>query len=652
MRRTVTGRLESNVKQIRQKIAPLLASALLAPALCLAQAPTYTITTVVGNGATGFSGDAGQATSAQLASPLTLVVDKTGILYIVDQVNHRVRRVGTDGVISTIVGNGTAAYVGDDKAAADAQLNAPCGITMDSSGNLLISDTTNHVVRKVAIGGNITRVAGNNTSGFSGDFVPSTDTTVTNLTGKATDAQLNLPTGIAADASGNIYIADTANNRIRKVNKDGIISTVAGTGTAGFGGDGADATKAKLNHPVGLAVDAAGNLYIADQSNHRVRKLTVATGFISTVAGTGLPGYSGNGGPATSAKLFYPSGVAVDASGRIFIADTTNSRIRAVLENQTMVTVAGTGRFGDSGDEGPAARAEIKFPSGVAVGLNGKIYIADNNNHKIRLLTPDSVPPTVEKPPVISEDGIISSAAFGAFTAAAPGSWVDIIGSNLAKDTAEWSASESAGNRAPTTLEGTTVTVDGQAAPLVYVSGNHLRAQLPTTLATGRRQVTVTTAYGSSQPREITVNAVQPGIFAPSTLRVNDVQFAGALLDDGQTYALPADALEGVPSRPVRVGETLTFTGIGFGAVNPGVEAGETTAEENSLLLPVTVRIGDAEATVQYAGLAPGQIGVYLFKVVVPEIAEAGILPLTITVDGAEISQKLSVAVDKAAAQE
>ena len=331
--------------------------------------PRYTISTVAGGLGSGYSGDGGPATSAQLNQPYGAVaVDSVGNLYIGDQLNYRVREV-SNGVITTVAGNGGWGFSGDSGPATSAQLD-PTGVAVDSAGNLYIADTGNDRVRKVS-NGVITTVAGNGTPGFSGD------------NGPATSAQLFSPVGVAVDSVGNLYIADSVNNRIRKVS-NGVITTVAGNGTQGFNGDG-PATSAELYDPAGVAVDFAGNLYIADERNNRIRE--VSNGVITTVAGNGTPGFSGDNGPATRAELYDPAGVAVDFAGNLYIADGRNNRIREV-SNGLITTVAGNGTAGYSGDNGPATSAQLNFPSGVAVDSAGNVFITDEYNSSVRVLCP------------------------------------------------------------------------------------------------------------------------------------------------------------------------------------------------------------------------------------------------------------------------
>ena len=322
------------------------------------------ITTVAGNGTVGFSGDGAPATSAQLWGPSAVAVDSSGNLYITDGDNQRIRKV-SNGTITTVAGNGTHGFSGDNGPAANAELNGPKGIAVDSAGNLYITDNSNDRIRKVS-NGVITTVAGNGTFGFSGD------------NGPAVAAELELPVTVAVDAAGNLYIADQGNGRVRKVSS-GVITTVAGNGPGGFSGDNGPASSAQMSDPYATAVDSAGNLYIADRSNNRIRR--VSGGVITTVAGTGptgfgLGGYSGDNGSASNAELRFPEGVAADAADNLYIADTGNGRIRRV-SNGIITTFAGNGTGGFSGDNGPASSAQLAGPVAVAVDAAGDLYIAD-----------------------------------------------------------------------------------------------------------------------------------------------------------------------------------------------------------------------------------------------------------------------------------
>ncbi|MEV0374913.1 RICIN domain-containing protein [Streptomyces sp. NPDC050636] len=329
------------------------------------------ISTVAGTGVAGFKGDNEPAVSAQLNRPYGIAVDSTGTLYFSDFYNHRVRKITTDGKVGTVAGTGAAGFSGDNGPAVSAQLNYPRAVAVDSAGTVYITDTNNHRVRKITTDGKISTVAGAGTAGFSGDGGP------------ATAARLHTPLGVAVDSTGVLHIIDHGNHRIRKMTVDGKISTVAGTGSGGFAGDGGPAVSAQLNGPHAVVVDGAGDLYIADYSNHRVRKIT-ADGKISTVAGTGTAGFSGDDGPAASAQLNGPVGMVVDSTGILYIAEYSNHRVRKITADGKISTVAGTGTAGFSGDDGPAASAQLKNPFGLAVDCVDTLYIADHLNHRVR----------------------------------------------------------------------------------------------------------------------------------------------------------------------------------------------------------------------------------------------------------------------------
>jgi uncharacterized repeat protein (TIGR02543 family) len=357
--------------------------------------PGY-LNTVAGNGDRGYFGDGGLATSAWFWFPQGVATDTAGNIYIADTQNDRIRMVtASTGIITTVAGNGTYGYSGDGGPAISAELAQPISIVVDTSGNIYFGDVNNHRVRMVnASTGIITTVAGNGTSGGSGDGGP------------ATSAEFWGIAGLAVDGSGNIYISDDGNNRVRKVTAStGIITPIVGNGTQGYSGDGGPATSAELSYPNGITLDGSGNLYIADTDNERIREVSASTGDISTVAGSGYyscywnwqgryicgGAYSGDGGLATSADLNNPSDVAVDAFGNIYIADYNNNRIRMVAastgdgyEAGYLYTVAGNGIAGYSGDEGLATNAELYSPWGVAVDNAGNFYIVDGGNERIR----------------------------------------------------------------------------------------------------------------------------------------------------------------------------------------------------------------------------------------------------------------------------
>lgn len=343
------------------------------------------INTIAGTGTSGFSGDGSAASSALLNGPQDVAVDTFGNIYIADAANHRIRKItATSGVISTVAGTGTAGYSGDGAAATSALLYAPIGVAVDKTGNVYIADNGNHCIRKITIStGKISTIAGTGTAGSAGDG------------GLATSASLYAPYDVCLDTSGNIYIADVSNNKIRKITaSSGVITTIAGTGTPGFSGDGGAATSAKLYQPFSVAVDASGNVYIADTYNGRIRKITATSGTISTIAGTGASGFSGDGGSASSALFNTPYSIGLDLSGNIYISDFLNNRVRKITVSTGIInTIAGTGVAGFSGDGGLATAAKIFSAKGIHVDKVNNVYIADEGNQRVRFICNAAVIP-------------------------------------------------------------------------------------------------------------------------------------------------------------------------------------------------------------------------------------------------------------------
>ena len=356
------------------------------------------ITTVAGNGDFGYGGDGGPATLATLKQPMGVAIDTVGDIYIADYYNSLIRKVTrSTGEITTVAGDGNGALQGDNVAATSATLGNGMGVAVHVSGNIYLTDGDNHLIRKVTKStGLITTVAGTASKGYSGD-------------GKqATSAEINTPEGIAVDASENVYFADANNNRIRMVTKStGVITTVAGNGTAGYSGDNGKATLAGLKRPSGVTIDVSGNIFLSDAGNNRIRMVTMSTGLITTVAGTGRSGYSGDGRQATLANLYGPSGVAVDASGNIYFGETYSNRIRLVTKSTGVITtVAGIGKTTYSGDNGLATLAALWVPQGVALDTSGRVYIADSRNDRIRMIdfatsSPSAAPTSTSAPVVV-----------------------------------------------------------------------------------------------------------------------------------------------------------------------------------------------------------------------------------------------------------
>jgi sugar lactone lactonase YvrE len=338
---------------------------------------------VVGTGASGYSGDGGSATRAQLKVPAGLTFDSKGNLYIADRENHRVRKVNRKGIITTVAGNGTAGFSGDGGPATQASLNLPSGLVVDNKGNLYISDRSNNRVRMVNGKGIIKTIAGNGNDGYHGDNMP------------ALQATLDKPFGLALDKDNNLYIADRGNNRIRKIDASGLISTVAGDGGFYFIGDNGPAYRASIAGPTDVAVDDKGNIYIADRNNNRIRKVDTL-GMIHTVMGTGQQDYNGDSELARETNLHLPFSVALDKSGDLLVADRSHYRIRKlVMKGNKVTTLAGNGIKQFGGDGGPAEGANVEFPHGIDVDSKDNVIFADKAHYRIRKINTKGIISTI-----------------------------------------------------------------------------------------------------------------------------------------------------------------------------------------------------------------------------------------------------------------
>jgi uncharacterized protein (TIGR03437 family) len=550
-------------------------------------AQQYTISTIAGNGAAGFvDGDA--LGGAQLNFPAGIAVDSAGKVYVADSSNHRIR-VLSGGNLSTVAGNGTLGYSGDGASATSAELNSPNAVAVDGSGNLYIADTGNHIIRKVS-GGTITLFAGTPTVfGYQGD------------NGLAVGAALWSPSGLAVDAAGNVYISDTNNNLVRKVDNTGTITAVVGSkGTANT-----------LNHPTGIAIDSSGALYIADTDDQRIVKW--ANNKLTTIAGTGVKGFSGDGGPATKATLQNPVGLAVDAAGNVYIADSTNSRIRKVTPDGTIVTIAGNGKLTFSGDGGPATSAALYFPRAVAVDAQANVYIADTSNQVIRLLQGVN--------PVISDGGVTNAASYA--QQISPGALATVWGSfgvSPGATTAPW----------PSSFNGLTVSVNGQQSPIYYVSSGQVNFQVPWSTATGTAAVTVSVNGGMSNSMSVPVVSAGPGLFQIGNLPA----------------VLNQDESPNAPSNPAAGGSFIFAYLTGSGPVSPAVADGVPAPTDTVVqaLSAASAKIGSADALVKFTGLAPGYIGLVQMNIVVPTGLAPGDYPLTVTIDG-QTSNSITISV-------
>jgi uncharacterized protein (TIGR03437 family) len=554
-----------------------------------------------------------------------VAVDSSGNLYIADTGDSVIRKVSPNGTITTVAGavesistggavKGGAGYSGDGGPATGAQLDFPGAVAVDAAGNLYIADTLNNRIRKVATSGTITTIAGTGTLASFGTPAASLGDG-----GPAVNAELGLPSGVAVDAAGNVYIADSFTSRVRKIATNGTITTVAGSGMCCTypPGDGGPATSAEIVTPDGVAVDSVGNLYIADYARNVIRKVSPA-GIISTVAGTGAGSYFGDGGPATSAGLYEPWGIAVDSSGNLYIADSGDQRIREVLTNGTIISIAGNSDVGYSGDRGQATNAELNAPTDVAVSATGGVYVADSMNNVIRLLTP----PAGSQAPAVT---LVQNAEGGSATIA-PNSWVAIKGSNLAPagDSRIWQGSDFVNNQMPTQLDGVGVTMNGENAYVYYISPAQVNVLTPPDLAVGPVQVKVTTGGVTSASFNAQAQEYSPSFFILGAgPYVVGTHANGALL--GPTSLYPG------LTTPAAPGEVVILYANGFGPTMPPIAAGSETQSGSLTILPV-IQIGGITATVQFAGLVSP--GLYQFNVIVPSSATAGDNPVTALYNG------------------
>jgi uncharacterized protein (TIGR03437 family) len=490
-------------------------------------------------------------------------------------------------------------------------------VAVNNSGNLFITDTGNSRIRKVTSMGFISTIVGSGTYGGWDCY------------GEARCADLTAPTSVALDRDSNVYFADRDNDRVRRVTPDGRISTVAGTGFAGsqmFSGDGGPALQAHLNKLEGVALDAGGNLYIADTWNQRVRKVS-RSGTIDTMAGSGPAGmrngaYGGDGGPATSARLNYPRGVAVDSAGNLYIADTSNSRIRVVTSQgqiSTLIGVSDSSAFGDN-----RSPLRIRWPQAVAVDSEGNLFVADTDNHRVlKLIAIRGA--DLATAPQIAPDAVLNAASFS--NQIAPGSIVSIFGINFARR-----AVSATTVPLPRSLGDTSLLVNGTAAPLFLVSPGQINAQIPFEIAPGTAVATLSVASGGVSFHQVAflVSPAAPGIF----------QFA-----DGRAVVVNQDGTLNSSDNPARVGSVITayLTGQGYVDTPVTTGAGASRFLLSRPVLPARASIEDRSAELLFLGLTPGSVGLAQANLRIPTV-NPGLRALTITI-GNWTSKSASVTV-------
>ena len=555
-----------------------------------------------------------------------IAIDAEGNLYAADQNAQLVYKIDPLGSITNFAGNGRAGLAGDGGAATSAQLRTPVGVAVGPDGSVYIADYGNDRIRKVDKSGMITTIAGT-IGGFAGDG------------GLATAARFNGPRSLGVDRAGNIFFVDFFNFRVRKISTGGIITTVAGTGRLSLSGDGA-AAAATDAFPGWIAVATDGTFYYTDDGDgrlngyNRVRK--VVNGIISTVAGTGVAGYSGDGGPGPLAQLRSASGVAVDANGNVFIADATDVKIRKVTPSGTITTYAGSGLAGNTGDGGSALLARFNFPSGMTTDAFGNLYVADVFNDKIRKIAPPPVPQVRTDNPVLTSFG--GKAGFSSNT------YVEIYGQNFSTASRLWASADFSGVNAPTSLDGISVTVNGKPAFIYYVSPTQININTPEDTATGPVILQVKTPLGTSNAVTVNRARLSPTLQTVPQFLIGGKQYVVALTPDFTTFIGREAMLAGVAFKPARPGDTISIYALGCGPTTPPTQAGVVAGQGSALALPFELKIGGTVAPVSFAGVVGATIGLYQFNVVIPIVA-AGDQPIELTVDGIRNAQNLTIVI-------
>ena len=562
----------------------------------------------------------GNSTWGRVYNP---TLDAAGNLYAADLDVHVVYKIDKFGATTIVAGtSGKAGYSGDGGLATSALLNGPAGVAVASDGTMYICDYNNQRIRKVATNGIITTIAGTGAAGFSGDG------------GQALQAKIYNPFGIALDSSGAIIFVDFFNHRLRKITTAGVITTIAG---GGQGGDGDPATSALLG-PGYFALAPDGSIYFTDDyaagfSNKPLLRKISPSGVVSTIAGNGTRTYSGDGGPAINAGLVSVDGVALDSNGNVFISG--GERIRKIAPNGIITTYAGTGAAGSSGNNGPAINATFNNPNGMVVDSANNIYLADTNNRQIRKLIPVT-------PPSISFTNAVVP-VWGGATNFGSNMYVTLYGSNLSTVTQDWGGSFTNG-KAPQSLGGVSVTVNGVPAFIQYVSPRQVNINTPDDVATGPVNIVLTNSIGVSNTGTATRATLSPTLLSVPTFSAGNKTYVVAQSPDFSTFIGPPNLVQGVAFRTAKPGDTVIIFATGCGATNPATQAGVLAAQNSPLATSFQLKIGGVAANVPFAGMLAGTVGLYQFNVVIPNVPP-GDLPVELVVGSTPNAQNLVISV-------
>ena len=639
------------------------------------------ISKFAGSGAIRPVQNGGPANASGMKPRAVAIAPDESVLYSEsDSIDRQAVRRVRDGRVEAVAGkvktsnNATlivSGNTGDGGPGESALLNDPYGVWADAGGTVYIADGGNRRVRKVT-GSTISAFAGNGVNGFSGDG------------GSAPQAAMRFPVAVIGDRRGNIYISDYSDHRIRRVTPAGVISTFAGNGLNKTSGDGGPAAQAGIPFPYYMAFDALDNLYVTSNTNV-IRKID-GNGGVTTIAGNGDFAQTGDGGPALQASFLSLAGLAVAPDGRIFAADVgrvrvltpvasggggggTSSKALAITtatDNQTGApgsTLARplTVRFTDNNQPGAGVPVDFAVVLGsatlsaarVITGTDGTASVtvtlgATPGVSRIRASAQDATPvefvvTALRNDGVAQVRQVVTASAFGGDTRIAPGTWVEISGSNLSATTREWGGADFKEGVAPTTLDGVSVSIGGRPAFVRYISPGQVNVQIPFDVALGPQALRVTTAAGSSDAVTMQVAARVPGLLAPpDSFAIGGRQYLAALFADG-VFVLPPGAIAGLTTRRAKAGDRILVYAIGCGATTPEIAAG--VGAPGATLPGVTARIGNANAVVEYAGTSPGAIGLYQFNLVVPA-GVSGDVPLTMSIGGVAVAQQLVLATE------